>query len=220
MQFELKEYHRNISDNELILDLQTVVKENNVEILTIEQYEKLGKYSKDTITRRFGSWSLALQKANIKTNRKQIKKINITRKEIIEDIKKIYTKYGYINYKIYDKESIIGLKRVLNEFKYWEDALSEAGIPLNTGSKHITDEDLYSEIERLWISLCRQPTTTDVRKGLSKFSLNTYCRRFGSWKNTLRNFVTYINTEQNMKKNDNNTGKNDSVCEKTLIKRR
>ena len=67
MQFELKEYHRNISDNELILDLQNVVKENNVEILTIEQYEKLGKYSKDTITRRFGSWSLALQKANIKT---------------------------------------------------------------------------------------------------------------------------------------------------------
>ena len=196
MKFELNEYHRNISDNDLLEDLQKVVKENNISLLTMEVYKKFGKYSKDTITRRFGSWSNALKKAGIKPDRKQIQKMDISRETIIQDIKNIYQKFGTINCKIYDKESKIGFKRVLNEFEYWETALKEAGIPLNGGSKHITNEDLFGEIERLWVTLCRQPSSNDIRQGLSKYSLNTYCRRFGSWRATLQNFVNYINNGQ------------------------
>lgn len=196
MRFELNEYHRNVSDEDLILDLQRVVTDYNILFLTTEAYKKFGKYSKDTISRRFGSWGKALQKAGIKTSKKQIHKINITRNEILADIKKIYEKNGYITYNLYNKESKIGYKRVINEFGYWEFALKEAGIPLACGSKHITNEDLFAEIERLWISLCKQPTTNDIRLGLSKYSLNTYCRRFGSWRSALQHFVNYINTEQ------------------------
>ena len=102
MRFELNEYHRNVSDEDLILDLQRVVTDYNILFLTTDVYKKFGKYSKDTISRRFGSWGKALQKAGIKTSKKQIHKLDITRNEILADIKKIYEKNGYITYNLYN----------------------------------------------------------------------------------------------------------------------
>lgn len=60
----------------------------------------------------------------------------------------------------------------------------------------ILETDLLTEIERLWILLGRQPTTTDIKSGLSKYSLNSYTRKFGGWRNALTYFVNYINDEK------------------------
>ena len=67
----------------------------------------------------------------------------------------------------------------------------------------ISEVDLFTEIERLWILLGRQPTTTDIKKGLSKYSLNSYTRKFGGWRNALIHFINYINDEkiENIKDN-------------------
>lgn len=42
----------------------------------------------------------------------------------------------------------------------------------------------------------RQPATTDIKNGNSKYSLNSYTRRFGGWRNALNEFVKYINSEE------------------------
>jgi len=44
--------------------------------------------------------------------------------------------------------------------------------------------------------LGRQPATTDIKNGNSKYSLNSYTRRFGGWRNALNEFVKYINSEE------------------------
>ena len=51
--------------------------------------------------------------------------------------------------------------------------------------RNITDKEMFEELERLWTLLGRQPTTTDMKKGLSIFSLQSYVRRFGGWRNAL-----------------------------------
>ena len=61
--------------------------------------------------------------------------------------------------------------------------------------RRISDEVILQEIERVWIKLGRQPTTSDIKSGVSIYSLNTYARHFGSWRNALRTFVEYINGE-------------------------
>ncbi|MBQ3285561.1 MAG: HNH endonuclease [Ruminococcus sp.] len=48
----------------------------------------------------------------------------------------------------------------------------------------------------MWVLLGRQPTSTDVNKGVSKYALNTFVRRFGGWRKALEAFVEYINNEE------------------------
>ncbi|MCB0540467.1 MAG: HNH endonuclease [Bacteroidetes bacterium] len=44
----------------------------------------------------------------------------------------------------------------------------------------------------MWRLLGRQPTSTDIRNGYSKYSLNTFARRFGGWRNALKEFIIFI----------------------------
>jgi len=64
---------------------------------------------------------------------------------------------------------------------------------LRVPGKRIDDIDLLKEIGRIWVSLGRQPTTKDINGGLSKYSLNTYTRHFGSWRKSLESFIEFIN---------------------------
>ena len=66
--------------------------------------------------------------------------------------------------------------------------------PTGFSKEKIPDEDLFAEIERMWIELGRQPTSTDIIKtNISKYSIDTFKRRFGGWRKTLEAFVSYIN---------------------------
>ncbi len=69
-------------------------------------------------------------------------------------------------------------------------------------NRNFTNEELFEEIERIWILLGRQPTTSDIKSGISKFSLNSFARRFGSWRGALQMFVDYINNDNIVLKND------------------
>ena len=56
MDFVLNEYHRNISDEDLINDVINVAKTLGVTTLTQDEYAKNGKYHSSTIARRFKNW--------------------------------------------------------------------------------------------------------------------------------------------------------------------
>lgn len=131
MKFKLNDYHRNVSDEELLLDLKRVSILLNKDTVTIDDYNSKGKYHATTLTRRFGSWFICLEKAELNMSRSKI---------------------------------------------------------------GISDEDLFEEIERVWMILGKQPTYTQIDK-LSVYSAGTYAYRFGSWRKALEAFVDYINSE-------------------------
>ena len=88
---------------------------------------------------------------------------------------------------------------ILRRYGSWNLILQKAGLkptPYRLGKgKEISDEELFQDIERVWIKLGRQPTFTDVKNGEFNFGQNTFARHFGGWRRALEAFVNYINSE-------------------------
>lgn len=135
MKFELEEFHRDISEDEMIADLKLVAENIRKNSVTMEEYNELGKYHPSTLTRKMGSWFEILKKANLESTRS----------------------------------------------------------PIN-----IPDEELFKNLEEVWIKFGKQPSCKNTQKPFSKYSSDTYAYRFGSWRKALEKFVAYINNEENV----------------------
>lgn len=92
-------------------------------------------------------------------------------------------------------------------------------------SKERTSEQkCFDEIERMWIILGRQPTRSDIiKRKISRYSLDTFKRRFGGWRKALEAFVGYINSEQLEEvfpkiENNNNLVESISIIENNNVK--
>ena len=134
MKFELDDYHRHVTDEELINDLKRVALEINKKSVTRDIYDEKGKFHSTTQLRRFGGWFNALEKAGLEKSR----------------------------------------------------------TPMN-----LPDEELFQNLEEVWIRLGRQPKYAEVQKPFSKYSVGTYENRFGTYRSALEKFVAYINNEEN-----------------------
>ena len=133
MKFELDEYHRGVTDEELLSELRRIAtKLDKTAVSRVENVE-YGKYGTTTYIRRFGSWFEALEKAGLEKTR------------------------------------------------------TPANLP---------EEELFENLEEVWIKLGRQPKYGEIQKPLSKYSIGTYEKRFGTWRKALGEFVAYINNEE------------------------
>ena len=204
MEFVLNEYHRNVSDEELLNDIVRVARALGKESITLKEYkDNGGLYDRTTYTRRFGSWVNTLQKAGLQPTSAQIARHGIPEKTLICDIQRVEKILGkktfycseYLQHGEYSKKSIF------RRFKTWNDALIASGLepfdhPLGGGTKNrISEYACFEEIERMWITLGRQPTTNDIKNGTSRYSLHVFERRFGTWRKALEAFVAYMNGE-------------------------
>lgn len=192
MEFKLNDYHRNISDKELLNDMKSVAKLLGLEALTMEAYSKNGKYHPTTIQQRFGGWNNALKKAGL-----GISHIEISDSELIEDLYNAAKSLGQDTITVTQYRQLRKHRSdiIIRRFGAWESALLKAGLNPTGFHSSITIQELLEEIERVWVQLGRQPTTTDIKNGISKFSLNSYARKFGSWRKALETFVEYINSD-------------------------
>jgi 5-methylcytosine-specific restriction endonuclease McrA len=145
MQFILAEYHRDISNNDLLDDIKRISLKLQKNTVTIAEYNEYGKFNSSTLQRRFGSWFKVLELAGLKPSRSEL---------------------------------------------------------------NISNDNLFKNIENLWICVGRQPKYNEINKPLSKYSAGTYEKRFGSWLKALKIFVDYIESNDNKSENivieDNN----------------
>ena len=195
MKFELNEYHRNVSDEELIADVKRVAETLGKNTLNAKEYALHGKYSQNTMLRRFGPWRNVLELCSLETHGHNHKFV-FSDEDIIADLKGVADILGVetLSAKEY---SIHGKYHASTLIKYrgpWNKILELAGMKpiLN---RNFSNEDLFKEIERVWVKLGRQPTTDDIKKGISKYSLQSYARRFGGWRKALEAFVDFINSD-------------------------
>ncbi|MBE6835221.1 MAG: HNH endonuclease [Ruminococcaceae bacterium] len=212
MEFKLNEYHRNVSDEELLKDILRVAKSINKETITRKEYmENGGKYHNSTICKRFGSWIKALTMCGLKPSQQQVysssgtyTQSNISTQELIDDLIRVSKEIDKTTFTSgeYNEHGKFSSATYFKRFKTWNNALKAAGlIPFEVPSgKRISEYGLLEEIERIWIKLGRQPTTTDIKNGVSKYSLHAFERRFGTWRKALEFFVSYINGEQEVEK--------------------
>ena len=214
MEFKLNDYHRNIPDEEFLKDILRVV--NSLGKTTISQTEYVqngGKYHSSTIQRRFNGWLNALEKCGLSPNKSQMhfgtsNNKCITTQELVNDLLRVSKKINKKTFSTgeYSQNGEYSVSSYLKRFKTWNNALKISGLepfdhPLG-GKTKVSEYACLEEIERIWITLGRQPTTTDIKNGISKYSLHTYERRFGSWRKALEFFVAYMNGEQEVEKAD------------------
>ncbi len=189
MEFVLNRKSRDITDEELLNDMKRVASLLNQNYLSKSEYKKQGQFSPSTIDYRFNGWINACKKCGFEMHPFYREKVSDG--EVIKDIRTTAQRLGKksITHREY---SLYGKYDAINNFGTWNNALKKAGLEI-TLNRSYCKEDLFEEIELIWIKLGRQPTTTDIKSGISKFSLNTYIRNFGSWSNTLKEFVENIN---------------------------
>lgn len=158
MKYELNIYHRNTPDQELLDNLKKVAIKLGKDKITRSEYKENGKYSSQTLERRFGSWNKALEKSGLQ-----------------------------INYQ-----------------------------------RNISDEELFKNIEEVWIKLGRQPLCDEIKQPLSKYSISPYTKRFGAWRKALEAFIDFINSDelQNSEKEETEPQQDNSIIipEKEIIK--
>lgn len=86
---------------------------------------------------------------------------------------------------------------ISKRFGSWNKALIKAGLTPNYSNRAFSTEDLFENLEKVWVAKGKQPVCKDMDdKSLSSISNGAYLRRFGTWNAALQAFVEYINTEE------------------------
>ena len=199
MKFELNDYRKELTDEEIIEDIKRVAQELEHDYISISTYRKCGQYSQTAIQGHFGTWKNALSIAGLRNERTKSELKRIKNEDYYADLQRIAKQLNkdtvlYEEYRQYGKYAA---EHVFSRFKTWDKALLAAGLQ-HTGlaRSRIDEQTLFDELERIWTKLGRQPTSTDITKGnISKYSLDTYKRRFGGWRKALAAFVEYINLD-------------------------
>jgi hypothetical protein len=87
MKFNLKLNRRDVSDSELIADIQLCAKKIGKNTITMAEYEREGRFHPTTLTRRFRSWFNVLEKAELEASRS---KFDITDDELFDNLRTIW----------------------------------------------------------------------------------------------------------------------------------
>jgi len=129
----------------------------------------------------------------------------ISEKELIDDLKRVFKKSdkNLLTRQEYDSFGRYNSITYARKFGSWFNALEKAGLEKPRTEFKISEEELFENLEEIWIKLGRQPKIKEMEKPLSKFHFISYKRRFGTWYNALKKFIEYVNKEKKkIKKED------------------
>ena len=76
---------KTVSNEDLLIDLESIIKHLNSQTITIKEYDKFGSHSSSTIIRRFGSWSAALKLIGISPSN-----TFYTKEELLDNIRDVW----------------------------------------------------------------------------------------------------------------------------------
>jgi hypothetical protein len=120
---------------------------------------------------------------------------NVPEQELLDDLLRVQ---GILDSPIakskYNELGKFSSGTIERRFGTWNKALEQAGIEINQ-ERNLSDEELFKNLEDVWIKLGRQPKYDEIKQPFSKYSMMPYHRRFGKWNDALHSFVNYINSD-------------------------
>lgn len=159
--------------------LQDLVDFNNTHPdFTRRDYDKYGVHSSSFIIKETGIQFNDIKKlAGL-----PVKEYQTSKKDLIDDILKIYKEQGFITQETYVQKGKYSRKPILRLFGSWNTMLLELNLPINC-LINIEEEVLIQELIDLYeeYGYCSAKIIVDC----SRFSLEVYLRRFGSLNNAL-----------------------------------
>lgn len=200
MKYQIQKGHRNSTDEDILKDIRRVATVLGKQKLIRDEYSQYGKYGITTISRHFGSWNNALSLAGLMISHCGISKHETCNSEddFFQDLRDVAAKLGAetVTTGEYRSHGRYNYSHMMRTYHSWDAILKKAGLKSTKyrigKGKQIRDVELFNEIKRVWDEMERQPTVTDFHNGFFKFSLNSYCRRFGSWIKSLEAFENWF----------------------------
>jgi hypothetical protein len=122
---------------------------------------------------------------------------NTPDQELLDDLTRVAKEIGKDKVTIdeYNERGKFHNTTLTRRFGNWFKSLEKAGLE-KTRNLNIPDEELFENIEAVWLRLGRQPRYQEMTKPLSKFSAGTYEKRYGTWRQALERFAKFINSEK------------------------
>ena len=192
MKYELEPDNHNCANEVLLEDLRRVASRLGKTSLTMDEYSALGRFHAATIRRRFGSWNAGLQKAGLEA----VERISVPDAELLADLKRVALMVGgsVLTRENYDSMGEFSSCSLVRRFGSWANALGLTGLEQSPNWRaKISSEDLFRNMATVWEMLGRQPSGSDMSPPTSQFSVDSYKRRFGSWRKALEAFVAVAN---------------------------
>ncbi len=189
-----------LTDEMILDDIKQVASKLNSDYVSISLYKEHGRYSQCAIRGHFGTWKDALHLAGLRTERTSTELKLIPDENIYKDLRRVakLIDTNTITISEYETYGKYSFATILKRFTSWDNALVNAGLQGTGLAKiRVSEQEVLEEIERIWVLLGRQPTHTDiVKRGISKYSIDTFKRRFGSWRKALEAFIVWVNGER------------------------
>lgn len=109
--------------------------------------------------------------------------------------------------KEYDKLGKFSSSSLERRFGGWNKTLELANLGKSRISRY-SNEELFENLENVWIKLGRQPRHSEMRQPLSPIYGSIYDKHFGKWQKALESFVEYANSENKIYEGIETTSKN------------
>jgi hypothetical protein len=123
---------------------------------------------------------------------------------LIDELEKAAKHFNYIEFGWRDFNTVAGISAstIKKHFGSWKKGIEilrqhliTKGLVLSprpySPNRIHSDEDLFREMERIWIIIGQRPSRTEWEMNKPKIAYNTYKQRFGSWTNACLKFIEY-----------------------------
>jgi len=119
---------------------------------------------------------------------------NTPDKELLDDLVRVAQelKKEKVTIDEYNERGKFHSTTLTRRFSSWFKAIEKAGLK-KSRNLNISNEELFANMQEVWLKLGRQPRYTEMMKPLSLYSAATYDNRYGSWRKALEKFVEFIN---------------------------
>ena len=113
----------------------------------------------------------------------KILKSNLSDEELLKDLKDSAIKLNKNSITIdeYEKYWKVHPSTIQRRFKSWHNALLKAWLQPSRSKINISEQELFQNLEEVWIKLWRQPKYTEMVIPLSNFCAGTYANKFWTW---------------------------------------
>lgn len=121
---------------------------------------------------------------------------------IVSELRRVASYYGNRRFSRHEFDQVAIFCKgsvVLARFNTWRAALDATGVDFLTIKKSrvlISNEELFSELMRVWRLLGHRPSKDEWESSSPRFSYTTYKTRFGGWVNACASFTEYLSQRQ------------------------
>lgn len=120
---------------------------------------------------------------------------SFTNEEILRDVINVKEKIGKKTLTFNEYRSnggLCGQKAINNHFGSWNKLLDVLGVEKTRISSHLSKEDIFNIIEKLWLEKGSQPTLSEFEK--THHTKKIIISNFGTWSTCLQQFVNWANS--------------------------